>query len=63
MIIAIENYNGKTLGALLVTENDMNGNLIIRNSILDNISIADIDYDDIFNTNEPKIRIQIEDNK
>ena len=60
MIIQIENYYGKTLGAILVSENDINGNLIIRNSILNNISIADIDYDDIFDTNEKKIRIQLE---
>ena len=63
MIIEIENNEGKQLGALLITENDINGNLVIRNSILKNISVADIDGDDIFNTNEPKIRIQIEDNK
>lgn len=63
MIIEIENNEGKQLGALLITENDINGNLVIRNSILKKISIADIDGDDIFNTNEPKIRIQIEDTK
>lgn len=60
MIIEIENDKGEQLGALLITENNINGNLVIRNSIITNISIADIDYDDIFNTNEQKIRIQIE---
>lgn len=60
MIIAIENYLGETIGALRYNECDENGNFKIYDS--KNISIADIDYDDIFNTNDRKLRLQFENN-
>lgn len=58
MIIEIENEE-KTIGAIRATENNMNGEVEVIECEGD-ISIADIDFDDIFDTNEEKIRIQMD---
>lgn len=58
MILEIEDYNGKRLGALRFFENNINGNIEIIDT-LGKIDICDIDFDDIFNSNEPKIRISL----
>ena len=60
MIIEIESNNGELLGALRVHENNAFGELEILETALYEISIADIDYDDIFDTNEQKIRLQLD---
>lgn len=60
MIVQIEDYFGDTIGAVMVTENDIEtGELKVLGTTGD-ISIADIDFDDIFDTNEEKVRIQME---
>lgn len=60
MIIEIESNNGELLGALRVHENNAFDELEILETALYEISIADIDYDDIFDTNEQKIRLQLD---
>ena len=55
MIIEIESNNGELLGALRIHENNAFGELEILEIALYEISIADIELDDIFNTNEEKI--------
>lgn len=60
MIIEIENTAGKQLGALQVHEDEKHQNIKILKSVLHEISIADFDGDDIFNTDEEKIRIQLD---
>ena len=60
MIIEIESRNGELLGALQLHENNSHNNIKIINEALYEISVADIDSDDIFNTNEEKIRIQLD---
>lgn len=57
-IVEIETNNGNTIGAIQLYENNENGEVEIQQSTGD-ISIADIDSDDIFNTNDRKIRVQI----
>ena len=59
MILEIENYHGATIGAVRVEENNEYGEVEVKN-ISGDISIADIDYDDIFDTNEEKVRVQID---
>ena len=59
MIIEIENSNGKTIGAVKFSENNINGEFEIE-KVIGDISIADIDFDDIFDTNEKKLRLQLE---
>ena len=56
MIIAIENTKGETNGAEQLIETDDSISVGVRDR---EISIADIDYDDIFETDEKKIRIQL----
>lgn len=56
--IEIETNNGNTIGAFQLYENNENGEVEIQQSI-GAISIADIDTDDIFYTNDKKIRVQI----
>ena len=58
MIIQIEDYNGKRIGAFRIIENDINGEDKITDMIGD-ISYADTEFDDLFNTNENKFRIQL----
>ena len=60
MIIEIEKSNGKTIGAIKVSENNINGEFEIE-KVVGNVSIADIDYDDIFDTNDKKLRLQLND--
>lgn len=60
MIIEIEDCMGTTIGATYVKEPENMNDIKIKNCIGD-ISIADIDFDGIFNTNDLKIRIQITD--
>lgn len=58
MIIEIEDYFGNTIGAVQIIDNNEEG---ISVGVCDgDISIADIDIDDIFLTNENKVRIQLE---
>ena len=58
MIIEIEDYMGNTIGATQVHEPE-NMNDITIEKCNGAISIADIDNDDIFDTNELKLRIQM----
>ena len=58
MIIEIEDYMGNTIGATQIHEPENINDIIIKKCI-GNISIADIDYDTIFDTNELKLRIQM----
>lgn len=58
MILEIENNFGHQLGAVHVVENGPHGIEVI-NSCGD-LSIADYDFDDIFDTNDKKIRIQLD---
>ena len=58
MIIEIEDYMGNTIGATQVHEPE-NMNDIRIEKCNGAISIADIDNDDIFDTNELKLRIQM----
>lgn len=58
MIIAIENTKGETIGAVQLIETDDGISVGVRDG---KISIADIDYDDIFETDEKKVRIQLEE--
>lgn len=50
-VIEIEDYNGNTIMAISI---DKNGNI----SELQNCSVADLDYDYLFNTKKELIRIQ-----
>lgn len=61
MIINIEDYNGNTIGGAFVYENNENGDITIKD-LKGKISIADIDYDTLFDTNDKMIRIQLEIN-
>lgn len=54
MIIEIEDYKGNTIGAVQIC------NMKVE-KIIGNISIADIDGDDIWDTDDQKIRIQMEE--
>ena len=56
--IEIETNTGNTIGAFQLYENNENGEVEIQQST-GRISIADIDTDDIFDTNDKKIRVQI----
>lgn len=58
MILYLEDYCGNTIGALRITENNINGEAEVK-EIKGNISYADKDIDTIFNTNETMIRIQL----
>ena len=58
MIIEIEDYMGNTIGATQVHEPE-NMNDITIEKCNGAISIADVDNDDIFDTNELKLRIQM----
>ena len=59
MIIAIEDKNGNDIGQVHIKEGVFGGSQIL--GIKGNISIADIDFDAYFNTNEDRIRIQLEE--
>lgn len=58
MIIEIEDYMGNTIGATQVHEPENMNDIKIKRCN-GAISIADVDYDDIFDTNELKLRIQM----
>lgn len=59
MIIEIEDCFGNTIGAVQIIDLDEEGVSVgVKKG---NISIADIDSDDIFNTDENKVRIQLEE--
>lgn len=58
MIIEIENSNGDTIGAIKLSENNINGEFEVE-KIIGDVSIADITFDDIFETNEKKLRLQL----
>lgn len=60
MIIEIENSNGDTIGAIKFSENNIDGEFEVE-KVVGDISIADIDYDDIFDTNDKKLRLQLND--
>ena len=64
MIIEIENEKGMRLGAVRCNykKDEFEETLYVQETT-NNVSIADIDYDDIFDTYEDKVRIQIEDSK
>lgn len=58
MIIEIEDCFGNTIGAVQIISG--NGDEVSVGVCDGDISIADIDIDDIFNTLETKVRIQLE---
>ena len=58
MIIQIEDSNGETIGAMKFFENNINGEFEIE-EVIGDISIADIDFDDIFDSNEKRLRLQL----
>lgn len=58
MIILIEDKNGNDIGAIKVTENNIFGETEIEQT-KGNVSIADIEFDSIFDTNDDLIRIQL----
>lgn len=58
MIIQLEDSTGD-IGVLRLCETDNKSLKIIYYGLSDDISIADIDGDDIFDTDEPKLRLQI----
>lgn len=60
MILEIEDYNGKQITALDIQPYGNSRTIEINNTI-GNISIADICFDDIFGTNDYKLRIQLDD--
>jgi len=57
-VIEIENNKGETIGSIEVTENNLDGEISFRRC--KGVSVADIDFDDIFETNNQKIRLQLE---
>ena len=57
-VIEIENNKGETVGSIELTENNLNGEISFRRCT--GVSVADIDFDDIFETNNQKIRLQLE---
>ena len=57
MIIEIEDCFGNTIGAVQIIKNNNGVNIGACDG---DISIADIDVDDIFDTDEEKVRIQLE---
>ena len=59
MIIEIEDYNGEQLGYVrLIGTQEFD--IEIENPDCDRVSIADIDFDDILETNDAKVRICLE---
>lgn len=59
VVIEIEDNKGNTIGGIRIFENDENSDVNIVNTMGD-ISIADIDFDDLFDTNDKKIRVWID---
>lgn len=57
-VIEIENNKGETVGSFEVEENNIDGEIKIGRC--NKVAIADIDFDDIFETNNQKLRIQLE---
>lgn len=57
MIIEIEDCFGNTIGAVQINNNNNGASIGAWDG---DISIADIDIDDIFDTDEEKVRIQLE---
>ena len=57
-VVAVEDTNGETIGAFKLEINNKNG--VIVWDMSGDISLADIDGDDIFDTPYPKLRIQLE---
>lgn len=58
MIIEIENYNGETIGTMHVREFDDGINDIDILDVDGDFDVADVDFDDIYDTNERKVRLQ-----
>lgn len=61
-IVEIETKEGNTIGAVQFYKNKENEEIQIQ-QVQGNISIADIDGDDLFDTNDKKIRIQISESE
>ena len=61
MILEIKNYKDERIGAIALTENNINGEIEIYNKD-ENTLVLDrsYQYDDIFGTNDRKISIHIE---
>lgn len=59
VVIEIEDVKGNTIGGIRIFENDENGDVDIINTMGD-ISIADIVFDDLFDSNDKKVRVQLE---
>lgn len=59
MIVEIENYNGSTIGAVRVVENNEEGVIEVK-EVKGDLDIADFDGDYIFDTNEELMRVQLD---
>lgn len=59
MIIEIEDFDGNTIGALQLSENIVYENIDVNDvkTVSGDIDIIDIDFDDILDTDELKIRV------
>lgn len=63
MIIQIEDTLGNTIGSILLNTSafdEFNDSKAFER-VDGDISIADVDFDDIYDTNDRKIRIQLEE--
>lgn len=59
VVIEIEDKMGNTIGGFRLFENDKNGEINIVNVVGD-ICVADIDFDILFESNDKRIRVQLE---
>lgn len=60
MILEIEDYNGSRLCALDLEPYSENNHMIEVVNTEGDVSIADVEFDDIFGTNSFKLRIQLD---
>ena len=61
MILEIKNYKDERIGAIALTENNINGEIEIYNKDKNTLVLdRSYQYDDIFGTNDRKISIHIE---
>ena len=59
VVIQVEKGNGETIGAILFNPNDFETGTLKIEKCQGDLDIADIDFDDIFDTNDLKIRLQL----
>ena len=63
MILEIKNYKDERIGAIALTENNINGEIEIYNKDKNTLVLDRYQYDDIFGTNDRNISIHIEEQK